>query len=247
MADDLLTICQNVSDKIQIGQPSSIMGSSEETARVMRAAARDEIYQLVRRPEKGWTALNREHTFSTVAGIDSYNLPSGFSHFLDDTLWDRSRFWKMRGPLTRSEWQKYKSSVLGDTVTNRMRFQLRSDGATNNPTVKFFVDPVPAEVHEMVFEYVINGAVKKASDGTVQENWKADTDEPILDQWIVELGIAWRTLKSLGLPYDEELNEYENQADAAIGRDGGSRILSLARTPAQALITSCNVPDTGFG
>ena len=313
MAENLLQICQNVSDKIQIDSPASIIGSSNEVSRHMRAAAKDEIQALKRRPEDGWDIMVKEHVFSTTPVVSGtvtavigdlvqdsgetfeasgvligdkisnttdgstttitafsaadvlvvadrifsagdayeiyqqyYDLPSDFGHFVDDTLWDRTRFWKLRGPLTRSEWQKYKSSVLGDTVTNRMRWQIRSDEAATNPENKFNLDPIPVETHEVVFEYVIKGPVKSAA-GAVQETWLADTDEPLLDQWLIELGIAWRSLKALGLPYDEELNEYETQVGAAIGRDGGGRILSLARAPMTSLITICNVPDTGFG
>jgi len=247
MADNLLKICQNVADKLQIDRPSAILTSTDDTARLLLQCAKHECEALVRRNEDGWKALIREHTFTTVASTASYDLPSDFKYFVDETMWDRSNYWELRGPLSQKEWQNVKSSVLGQSVTPRSRFQIRSDAAATNPSVKFFMDPTPTEAWDIVFEYVSDGYAIDVADGSVVNSWTKDTDTPMLDQYLIELGITWRYLSRKGLPYEEEWDEWNNAVETAMGRDGGARTLSLTRKSRNGLLTTCNVPDTGFG
>lgn len=177
----------------------------------------------------------------------AHSLPSDFKYQVDNTLWDRDAYWNLRGPLSQVEWQTYKSSVLGDTATVRRRFQYRSNAATTDPEVKFYIDPKPSDDATLVFEYVTTGWCKDATAGTVNTEWQKDTDIPLLDDYLMRLGIIWRTLNRLGLAYEEELDEYDREVENAIGRDGGGRVLDLSRRPHPSLISTCNVPDTGFG
>lgn len=248
MADNLLAICQEVSDKLQIESPAAIMNSTNETSRIFRACAKDEVEDLLRAPEKPWTASIREHTFVTVSGTPDYALPASFKYFIDQTVWDRANYWEMRGPISQAEWQAVKSSILANTVTSRKRYQLRSNGAAAFPTVRFYLSPTPTVSNEtLVYEYVSTATCYNVITGAPQETWLQDTDLPILDQYLIKLGITWRVLSRFGLPYDEEILHYETQRDLAIARDGGAKVLSLARSRSLGLIDANNVPDTGFG
>ena len=308
---DLLRICQHAARKCQVEVPSAIVGSSNETAKILLACAQDEGEALSRRPDTAWKALIREHTFdivlsgttdgttanklvdstttfttsdvtigdvvknttdsteSTVTAVaanevtladdifvsgeaysihrQAHSLPSDWKYQIDDTAWDRDYYWQMRGPLSQVEWQTYKSSVLGDTATVRRRFQYRSDMATANPEVKLYLDPKPSDDATIVVEYLTTGWCKDASAGTVNSEWLKDTDIPLLDDYLVRLGVIWRALSRFGLPYEEEMHEYDVEVENAIGRDGGGRTLDLSRRPFPSLISTCNVPDTGFG
>lgn len=247
MPDNLLQICKNVADKLQIDRPVTIVNNAEDSARLLLQLARHECEDLTRANEDGWKAQIREHTFQTVNGTADYAKPNDFKYFVDETMWDRDNYWELRGPLTQKEWQNVKSSVLGQSVTPRSRFQLRSDGSATNPVVKFYLDPTPTEAWDMVFEYVTTGYCIDVDDGTVKADWTKDTNTPMLDQYLIELGMVWRYLSRKGLPYEEEVNEYETQRDQAIARDGGARVLSLTSRPQNTLLSTCNIPDTGFG
>jgi len=65
-------------------------------------------------------------------GQSDYALPTDFQRPVDNTLWDRSRFWPLRGPQSPQQWQICKSSVIGRAAIQR-RFPLprrrRSDRA----------------------------------------------------------------------------------------------------------------------
>lgn len=176
-------------------------------------------------------------------GQSDYALPSDFDRPIDNTLWDRSRFWSMRGPQSPQQWQLFKSSVIGRASIQR-RFRFRYIGG--NPV--FSVDPVPTDNGSaLVFEYVSNAWCQSAL-GVAQTQWAADTDTGILSEDLMTLGLRWRVLRRLGLSYSEELDEYEREASKAAATDGGAAILDLVGSVNRlTLLSPWNVPETNFG
>ncbi len=177
-----------------------------------------------------------------VFGQSDYALPSDFHRPIDETLWDRSRFWAMRGPMSPQQWQLYKSSVIGRASIQR-RFRFRTIGGVQ----VFSVDPVPTDNGSaLVFEYVSN-AWCQSSGGTPQTLWLEDSDTPILDDELLTLGVRWRVKRGLGLAYQEELDEYERELRKAMARDGGAPILNLTPSDHLTVIGPWNIPESGFG
>jgi len=236
----LLTLCQQVARTVPMAVPANIIGNSDKTAQLLLASAQDEGESLSRRTR--WVSMVKEHTFTTVASTADYSLPSDFSRLINDTVWDRSNYWKVRGPLNAQEWQQYKSSVLSDTVTSWKRYRIRDVSGT----VKFSIDPTPDSADSMVFEYASNAWCESAG-GAAQTTWTADSDVGVLDEYLIRLGVLWRVLKRLGMSYAAELQEYKMEVDTAIARDGSAPTLDLSCTPALHLLDVSNVPDTGYG
>jgi hypothetical protein len=164
---------------------------------------------------------------------------------VDDTLWDRSQYWELRGPLSPQEWQAIKSSALGSGVVGR-RWRIRNVSGT----VKFSIDPTPTAStagQTLVFEYRSKNWCQ-SSGGTGQTAWAADTDTGILDEYLIRLGVKWRMLERLGMAYLEAREEAENEVRQAIARDGGASVLHLDRPRMLfAPLGPGSVPETGFG
>ena len=175
-------------------------------------------------------------------GQSDYLLPSDFQRPIDNTMWDRGRFWSMRGPQSPQQWQLYKSSVIGRASIQR-RFRFRREGGN----MVFSIDPVPTDnLTPLVFEYVSN-AWCQSSGGTPQSLWQADADTGILDEDLLMLGTRWRVYARLGFPYQSELDEYEREVSKAMASDGGAAILDLAPPDRLTLIGPWNLPETNFG
>jgi hypothetical protein len=175
-------------------------------------------------------------------GQSDYALPADFQRPLDNTLWDRSRFWPLRGPQSPQQWQIYKSSVIGRAAIQR-RFRFRGVGGQ---TV-LSIDPAPADNGAaLVVEYVSN-AWCRSSGGAAQSAWLADTDVAILDEYLIKLGLRWRVLRRLGMSYADELDEYERAVAKALAHDGGAAVLDLAPADRLALVGASNVPESSFG
>jgi hypothetical protein len=176
-------------------------------------------------------------------GQSDYPLPSDFRSPVDNTMWDRSRFWSMRGPLSPQQWQLYKSSVIGRASIQR-RFRFRRDATAG---MVFSIDPTPTDNgSQMVFEYVSNGWCVSTA-GEFQTSWQADTDAGVLDEYLIRLGLKWRVLGRKGMSYNEELDEYEREVSKAMSKDGGAAILDLTPNDQLSLIGPWNLPETGFG
>jgi hypothetical protein len=175
-------------------------------------------------------------------GQSDYALPTGFSRPIDNTMWDRSRYWQMRGPMSPQQWQLYKSSIIGQASIQR-RFRFRQI----NGAMTFSIDPVPTDNGSpLVFEYVSN-AWCQSETGVAQTQWQADTDTGILSEYLITLGTRWRVLRRLGFSYSEELSEYESELRKAMASDGGAAILSLVPRHGLNLLGPWNIPETGFG
>lgn len=243
----LLSILQQVAGEIPVTKPPIIVGSSDTTASLLLACAQAEGEALARRPQDGWVAQIIEYTFPTVVNQGDYALPGDFRRLIDGTLWDRSRFWEMRGSMSPQQWQLYKSSPIGRaSLQRRWRIRVPSgSGVGTAPT--FSIDPVPTDANStLVFEYVSNAWCKSAT-GTAQTSWGADTDVGILDEYLIRLGVKWRMLDRLGMSFDMAQGEYQSMVDKALGSDGGAAIIDMTPSGTTNLLNWANIPETGFG
>lgn len=191
-------------------------------------------------------------------GQSDYALPPDFQRPIDSTMWDRSRYWQMRGPQSPQQWQTYKSSVIGQASVQR-RFRFRSfptmgafssgfspGFARGTRAQMFSIDPVPTDNGSaLVFEYVSNGWCV-SQDGQAQNAWLSDDDFGVLDEYLLTLGVRWRMLRRLGLSYNEELSEYESEVRKAMAHDGGGAILSIVPQSYSYLLSPFNVQEGSF-
>src|SRR5258708_13098229 len=93
-----------------------------------------------------------------------------------------SRYWEMRGPLSRHQWQLFKSSIIGRSTILR-RWRVRRIAST----VVLSIDPAPTDNGAaLVFEYVTNAWCQSAS-GTAQTKWPAPPTTPIIPQYLIRL------------------------------------------------------------
>lgn len=306
----LLSICQAAAQKALVTVPSTIVGNTDLTAKLLLECAQEEGEILARKPQGGWTNMITEHVFTTFAintgltgscvagsnivtpsslaglavgqiltmnglpnnaaiatiGISTvtlvtpyvasatennqpltvsqvlYPLPADFERIIDNTLWDRTRFWAMRGAQSPQEWQVYKSSAIGRASIQR-RWRITQ---VNN--VDFFtIDPAPTDNGSyLVFEYTSNAWCQSAT-GTKQTQWMADTDTGIIDEFLMRLGVIWRVLDRLGMNYLTARDDYERMVNKASAQDGGAATLNMAPSNHLTLIGPWNLPETGFG
>jgi hypothetical protein len=228
----LLTVCQAVAQDAGFDSPASIVGNPDESAIQLLALANKAGEIIARKP---WQNLQNEYTFSTVDGTETYALPAGYRSFINDTAWDRTNYWTLRGSLSPQEWQARKSGVMAQSP--RSRFRLKGN--------LIYIDPVPGSALDLVIEYLDNRWVQ-SEEGERFTAFQADTDTVRFDEFLLRLDLTWRFLARKGLAYAEEKEEAERQIDLAMGRDTPSVPTNLAgdRSIWPPLPT---VPVTGYG
>ncbi|MGC3959570.1 MAG: hypothetical protein QM813_16970 [Verrucomicrobiota bacterium] len=226
----LLSVCQAVAGNAGFAVPSTIVGNTDDTAVILLRLANRAGMTLARKP---WSELQTEYAFSTVASTASYALPSDYGWFINDTAWDRTNYWNIRGSLSPQMWQIYKSGLAAASPRSRFRVKLG----------RLYIDPTPSSTVSMVIEYVSN---KWVTDGvTTYTSYTADSQTSIFDEYAIELDLTWRFLARKGLAYAEEKAEAEREIDKIIGRNTPSNSMNMAgvRTPWPPMPT---VPITGY-
>lgn len=223
----LIDICKNVAADCGIDEPVVPMFNSRQPAsRRLLAQARRALWAL--RARADWAELVVEHEFQATGSSD-YALPADFGKMINDTVWERSRYWAMRGSLGAQQWQLYRSSIYGRaTMWRRYRLRIPSGQGAGQP-VMFSIDPPVSSTDstsKFVFEYRSTWCVV-GKNGQMQPDWADDYDTSILDEMLLELGTRWRMLRRLGLAYDEEKDEYEREVDKMVARNGGTQTLNL--------------------
>lgn len=181
---------------------------------------------------------------SVVFAQEAYALPADLAYLIVQTEWDRNFRWQLLGPLDAQEWQVIKSGI--SPVGPRMRFRIMQG--------QFYINPVgsPATLYSdnIVFEYVSNAWVALGSAPLlgVQTAYQLDTDISIINEDLLTLSLKYRFLKAKGLPWDDAAEEFQEKKEKATGRSASSRNLPLnSRAGGVRLISSQQVPDTGFG
>lgn len=211
----LLSLCNDAQDIVGIGRATGIVGSSSSTARRTLALANQEGLELSRRHP--WEALLTEDTFtSTATETQSGVFNADFDRIVNDSMYNRTRFRRVTGPLNAREWQAQKgitASVLTDS------FRIRGGDLLLTPT--------PNAGDTYAFEYVSKNWCE-SSGGTGQSEWAADDDVGVLDESLMLLGLIWRLRQSFGQSYEEQFNTYERQVTQAMMRDGGKRVLNYS-------------------
>lgn len=212
----LLSIIQDVADRIGLVRPPSVVGSADHQVRQLLALANQEGREQARR--HAWQGITFEKTFTTVAQeIQTGAIPDDFDRFVPDTMFNRSRTRQLVGPMTPQEWAEYKGSA--STVVFDA-FRVRGSA--------LLYAPVPGAGETVAYEYVSKYWCAGAEDTTPdQAAWVSDDDVTFLDAEATTQGIVWRFQRARGLDYTETFQQYELHLATLMGRDGGTRILSM--------------------
>lgn len=232
----LLSNVNNVLPEIGLPQLTSVVGNTNQTARLALALANREGRSLAKHD---WRILVKRNVITTASSADSYSLPSDFDRFIHSTEWNQTKLNRLYGPIDDPYWNADLSGLTVVTVADR--FQLRADGTQS----RIFIRPVPTSAMEITFFYAANSWCRSAG-GQRQSSFAADTDVLLLDEYVFELGLKWRLLQAQKRDYQIELAEYTNEKKKAMARDGGMRATSLLG-PTEDPDFRPNLPDTGFG
>lgn len=230
----LRTICEDALLELSgFELPSSFFGNGNLTARSCVALVQRAGRTLER--ELRWAELIQTHTFTTVAGTASYDLPSDFRAFANMSWWDRTNSRRLVGPASGMEWQWLKGDIAaGATIDRWFRIQ----------GTKIYIHPTPtASGDTIAFDYYSKNWITEQSTGNGATTFTSDNDTVLLDETLLALDLKWRFLQSKGMPFEPEYKEFEAVKEALQSDNGGRRKINLG--PPTFELT--NLPDTNFG
>lgn len=210
----LLSICQIVARTSKVAVPSTIIGNSNLEAVRLLEAIKETTKDLLKTID--WQELHGEATISTVASTEGYNLPSDFERIIDNTAWNVTLRHKMQGVTTAKEWQDLKNRTASSSSAIDW-YRIRGG--------QVLIYPTPSATESLIYEYIQNTPVESAA-GAAKTDWTVDTDVPRIDAYLVELGTKWRFRKMNGMPYQEDLNQYNEIGLKVKSDDGGHRTIT---------------------
>lgn len=189
----LLTLCQDILRETKSSFiPTIIIGNNDDVAQQILQAVKVSITELSRNYE--WQELQKEYSFSSVIGQAEYDLPTDFDRIVNNTFWNASQNWAMIGGLTPENWRVLKNSLLTQAETVEY-YRIKGN--------QIIIHRTPSAVENYVYEYISKYIVKSSSD-VEQTGFLADSDNPVIDDYILRLDTTWRWLKNNGRAYADE-------------------------------------------
>ncbi len=232
----LLTVCQNVANEIGIGAPNSVINNTEDTAQRLLRIATKEAFML---SLLQWDFLIKPSTITTVINEPQYSLPADYRSLVPDTLWNETTDQKVY-PISARDWG-YEKVVPTSNFYDRVRMLGNDSGPSVGRLITLHPTPTAAEV--IRYEYYSKNYILDATGTTERLAFEQDSDTVIFDEQLLEMGVMWRTLKSVGQPYLEEKTEYDMAIEILKAKDGvPERLHADGYQP-----TLSNIPETGFG
>lgn len=225
---------QRAARLIGIPQPNVVVSATDPTVRLLLELAQQEGEELARYGD--WRVLRKEKTFTTVAAETQTDtpIPTDFAGFIDDTGWDRTAREKLYGPISPSDWQRYKASV---SFPFTQGFTLRGTA--------WLMQPVPTAGHTVAYEYR-SANWCQSSGGTAQDSWAADSDTGILSERLMRMGLLWRFNQRRGLDWQTDHETYMNEVDSELAKDQPRQVHDLKSGGPPKRVPGVVVPERSW-
>lgn len=186
-----------------------------------------------------WQHLITTFSMTTQLGdTGTYPLPTGFDSMIDQTGWQKSYFWPLRGPYSAQLWQRV---VNYPTTGIYIAFRIQDD------QLWLWPQPPPVGV-SITFMYKNRAWVSQSGTGNGCDQLTTGADTINFDRQIAISYLKLRFKKAIGHDTTEAEKDFKMVYDAATSSEtAASPELELARDARFPFITGFNSPDTGFG
>lgn len=168
-----------------------------------------------------------------------YTLPADFDEMIDQTGWQKSYFWPLRGPYSAQMWQRI---VNYPTTGIYVAFRIQNN--------QLWIWPQPPPVNiGITFMYKTRGWVLNVTDGNILQDFFSHSSDLILFDWVLfSKFLKLRYQESIGHDTTASQKQFDLAFDACTASESGAAPeLELAKDARYPFITGFNSPDTGFG
>jgi hypothetical protein len=179
------------------------------------------------------------YAFTTGVGdVGRYDLPADYDSFVDQTGWQQSYFWPLRGPYSAQMWQRV---VNYPTTGIYVAFRIQ------NNALWLWPQPPPANIG-ITFMYRTRGWVTDGTSGVLKDHCDTGADIVNFDWLLITRYLKLKFLEAIGHDTVAADANFKMVFDVlSDSNDGAAPELELARDARFPFITGFNSPDTGFG
>lgn len=211
----VLTAIQRASTVLGLTVPAAVFTSTEREHVELQDAANEVAETMARHYD--WQRLKTIATLTGDGVTEDFSLPTDYGRqLLKATLWVTSRpFYPLEHVPDSDMWL---GIITSDIQVSLGQWTVYGD--------QIHIRPAMATGDEAKFFYITKNIVDPAS-GADKPLFTLDTDAFLLDERVLRLGIIWQWKASKGLPYAEDMVNYEIALAEAVGRDKGSKIITV--------------------
>jgi hypothetical protein len=167
-----------------------------------------------------------------------YTLPADFDDMIDQTGWQKSYFWPLRGPYSAQMWQRV---VNYPTTGIYVAFRIQ------NNQLWLWPQPVPANIG-ITFMYKSLGWVTDVNSLALKDHVDVGGDTVNFDKYLISKLLKLRYLESIGHDSTAAEKQFNRAFDQVTSKNAGAAPeLELAKDARYPFLTGFNSPDTGFG
>ena len=219
----LLTLVRRVARQVGLAQPTVVMSSTEETVLQLLEWAQEGVDDIALRHD--WTGLNQTQTLTGDGVTTAFTLASDFSRLSKMPAVSRdnstSPFWPA-GPLTSPSFIAASTGLTG--LGARPLFKIANSGSA--VTLTFVTAPPDDETYTV--SYQSSKAILSSSSPVAE--WTLDADTLIgSPERLLRLYLRYKWKQSKGLPYAEEMTDYERALETEASFDWGLLAQSTSR------------------
>lgn len=211
----VLSTIADIATVIGLDVPLAVFSSTEREHVELQSLANRTAKAMAKHYD--WQALKTLGTFTGDGTTEDFAYPDGYWRMLNDAqLWTTAQPYRALQHVTSTNtWRGI--IVSGLTV---------SVGQWTIYGSQFHIRPAMATGDTATFYYITQYIVDPVS-GSNKVAFTLDTDSFLLDEEVLGLGMIWRWKANKGLPYAEAMTDYEIALADAVGRDKGSKIITI--------------------
>jgi hypothetical protein len=222
----ILTCIADIATVIGIEVPTAVFTSTDRELVELQATANRVAKAMARHYD--WQVLK---TIATVTGdgtTEDFSLPTDYGRQLIKTkLYTTTRPFSPLEHITDTD--TWLSIVLSGTTVSSGQWTIYGN--------LIHIRPALASGELGKYYYITNNIVDPAA-GSNKEAFTLDSDTFLLNEYTLGLGIIYRWKQQKGLPYAEEMTDFEIALSEDVSRDKGSKILTVGTRRMQGGIDS---------
>lgn len=214
----ILSVIQQVCPAIGLSVPATVLAATDRDSVELTALA-NEMAQRIAFDTHDWSRLKVLATLTGTGAASAFNFPADYQRMLK-----KARLWPSSSPYSSLTHYADSDEWLGIQAQNYHPFI----GGWTIIGDQISIDPIVANAATVKFYYLTNLIIKD-NVGTPKTLFTADTDVFRLNERVLKLGMIWQWKANKGLPYAEDMTNYEDALSSQIGADKGSNIITVGR------------------
>ncbi|MEB0057313.1 hypothetical protein [Variovorax sp. LG9.2] len=230
MAKTLLQIIKQITGEEKLPVPLVVLASDDQTVvhlTSLTVAAMDDLMN-----EFDWQQMVRPYTFTTVAGTDTYTLPTDYLRAIKQTFWQNAQNRPMNGSINPEGW-----GFLNHSPNGSVNAQFRIVGN------RIQVYPMPAAAITYSFQYIASSCIWDPTIQNYKSDFSLDSDQPAFNSRCLTNFVKYKYMQIMGFDTQAALEDFSQSLMIAKGADVPAPILSAVPAGSMKMIGLDNLPD----